>query len=87
MVNMFVGLCFCVSVYDLTHVFMGLIFWDWEIGTHVFFFFFDKVYLVFPWRRKERKRMKKKKKMSLEWVCEEERKKEEEKGVLDVTFL
>ena len=22
----FVGLCFCVSVYDLTHVFMGLIF-------------------------------------------------------------
>ena len=25
--NMFVGLCLCVSVYDLTHVFMGLIFW------------------------------------------------------------
>ena len=23
----FVDLCFCVSVYDLTHVFMGLIFW------------------------------------------------------------
>ena len=60
----FVGLCFCVSVYDLTHVFMGLIFWVWEIGTHVFLFFsfFDKVYLVFLWRRKERKRMKKKKK-------------------------
>ena len=38
--NMFVGLCLCVNVYDLTHLFMGLIFWVWEIGTHVFFFFF-----------------------------------------------
>ena len=26
-INMFVGLCFYVSVYDLTHVFMGLIFY------------------------------------------------------------
>ena len=25
--NMFVGLCLCVSVSDLNHVFIGLIFW------------------------------------------------------------
>ena len=80
-----VGLCFCVSVYDLTHVFIGLIFWVWEIGTHVlFFFFFDKVYLVFLWRRKERKRTKKKKKnvvgVSL-WRRKKERKRKNKKEV------
>ena len=81
----FVGLCFCVSVYDLTHVFMGLIFWVWEIGTYVFyFFFFDKVYLVFLWRRKERKRMKKKKKMAVGvslWRRKKERKRKKKKNV------
>ena len=38
--NMFVGLWLCVSVYDRYHVFMGLIFWVWEIGTHGFYFYF-----------------------------------------------
>ena len=68
-------------VYDGYYVFMGLIFWVWEIGTHVFSFFVDKVTHVFLWRRKERKRMKEKekKKWPLEWVCKEERKKEKEK--------
>ena len=55
--NMFVGFCLFVSVYDRYHVFMGLIFWVWEIGTnYLFFFFFDKVTHVFLWRRKERKK-------------------------------
>ena len=47
MVNMFVGLCFCVSVYDLTRVygfdFLGLGLRNWYPCV---FFFFDKVYLV-----------------------------------------
>ena len=80
----------CVCVYDRYHVFMGLIFWVWEIGTHVFLFLFlfDKVNHVFMWRRKERKRTKKKKKNGRwsESVKKKERKKkkeekeEEEKG-------
>ena len=35
--NMFVGLCLCVSVYDLIHVFMGL---RNRYHVCVFFFFF-----------------------------------------------
>ena len=86
----FVGLCFCVSVYDLTHVFMGLNF----LGLRnrypciSLFFFFDKVYLVFLWRRKERKRMKKKKKMAIGVsLWRRKNKKEEERGTPDVTYL
>ena len=75
-----VGLCFCVSVYDLTHVFIGLIFWVWEIGTHVLFFFFLIKYIwCFCEEEKKEKERRRRKKMSLEWVCEEERKKEKER--------
>ena len=65
-------------VYDRYHVFMGLIFWVWGIGTHVFFFW-DKVIHVFLWRRKERKRMKKKKKKMAVGVSLRRRKKERKK--------
>ena len=74
-----VGLCFCVSVYDLTHVFIGLIFWVWEIGTHVLFFFLIKYIWCFCEEEKKEKERRRRKKMSLEWVCEEERKKEKER--------
>ena len=74
-----VGLCFCVSVYDLTHVFIGLIFWVWEIGTHVLFFFLIKYIWCFCEEEKKEKEQRRRKKMSLEWVCEEERKKEKER--------
>ena len=37
--------CVCVFVYDLTHVFTGLIFWVWEISTMCFFFFFFIKYI------------------------------------------
>ena len=72
--NMFVGFCLFVSVYDQYHVFMSLIFWVWEIGTNdLFFFFLIKLPMSFCEAEKKEKRMKKKKKKwLLEQVCEEE---------------
>ena len=80
-------------VYDRYHMFMGLIFWIWEIGTHVFFFFFwIKLSMCFFFffgiklsmcfceeEKKEKEWRRRKKKWPLEWVCEEERKKEKER--------
>ena len=86
--NMFVGLCLCVSVYDRYHVFMGLIFWVWEIGTRGFFYIYIYIYIFFIFIKlpmcfceveKKEKEWGRRKKWSLEQVCEEERKKEKER--------
>ena len=77
--NMFVGLCLFVSVYDRYHVFMSLIFWVWEIGTNGLFFFLIKLPMCFCEEEKKEKRMKKKKNGHWsESVNKKERKKKKE---------
>ena len=70
-------------VYDRYHVFMGLIFWVWGIGTHVFFFgiklsmcFYEEEKKEKEWRRRKKngcwsefaKKKERKKKKKSHWV-------------------
>ena len=73
-------------VYDRYHVFMGLIFWVWGIGTHVFFFGIKLSMCFYEEEKKEKEWRRRKKKWLLEWVCEEERKKEKKKKAVEWVY-
>ena len=79
--NMFVGLCLFVSMYDRYNVFMGLIFWVWEIGTNDLFFLI-KLPMCFCEEEKKEKKNEEEKKMAIGvslWIRKKERQRKKKK--------